>query len=242
MRFSTLALLSSFTVGVAAQSKSCGTFNNMLVADMGDGDQKYVTLVDDQLTLGQPGIWNLTTTVDFDTCVATVDFSKSDKPEQPPCPLNAQILQTGVGTIILEYTDSTGTINTDSTYPLNLWTSTEPLPNVESCLVFEQTKFQDMHDGDVKNVELTAGGQLTMGQEGIWSLTTQVDPITCQATIDFSQSTKPDQPPVPLIATVVKASGETASDLNQRMMLVFTDPSGELNEDSEYPLNIWEAV
>lgn len=215
MRFSTLALLSSFTVGVAAQSKSCGTFKNMLVADMGDGDQKYVTLVDDQLTLGQPGIWNLTTTVDFDTCVATIDFSKSDKPEQPPCPLNAQvrnvllvasllaltkehfytnsslhtpqILQTGVGTIILEYTDSTGTINTDSTYPLNLWTSTEPVPNVESCLVFEQTKFQDMHDGDVKNVELTAGGQLTMGQEGIWSLTTQVDPITCQATIDFSQ-------------------------------------------------------
>jgi len=56
------------------------------------------------------------------------------------------------------------------------------------------------------------------------------------------RSTKPDQPPVPLIATVVKASSETASDPNQRMMLVFTDPSGELNEDSTYPLNIWEAV
>lgn len=241
MRFSTLAILASAT-SASALSKSCGTFDNMLVADMGDGDQKYVTLEGDQLTLGQPEIWNLTTTVDFATCSATVDFSKSDKPEQPPCPLEAQILQTGVGTIILEYTDKTGTISDDPDYPLNLWTSTEPLPNVESCLIFDSMKFQDMHDGDVKNVELNAGGQLTMGQEGIWSLTTQVDPITCQATVDFSQSTKPDQPPVPLIATVTKASGETSADPNQRTMLVFTDPSGELNTDPSYPLNIWEAV
>ncbi|GMH73728.1 hypothetical protein TrRE_jg1735, partial [Triparma retinervis] len=149
---------------------------------------------------------------------------------------------TGAGTIIFEFTDKTGTISEDSDYPLNLWTSTEPLPNVESCLVFDSMKFQDMHDGDVKNVELNAGGQLTMGQEGVWSLTTQVDPITCQATVDFSKSDKPDQPPVPLIATVIKASGETSADPNQRVMLVFTDPSGELNADPMYPLNIWEAV
>ena len=44
MRFSTLAILASATSASAQSAKSCGTFNNMLVADMGDGDQKYVTL------------------------------------------------------------------------------------------------------------------------------------------------------------------------------------------------------
>ena len=242
MQFSIATFAFLATLGFT--NGQCGTFNKLTFADMGDGDEKIVSVAGLSLTLSQnEPLWNLTATLDEADCTASIDFSKSDKPGYPPVPIIAQILQTSVGTIEIEWTDNTGSLNEDSTYPLNIWTTVELLGNTNKCATFDATKFQDLHDGDVKSVSVSSTGELKMGQEGIWDLTTTVDPVTCQAIIDFSLTTKPDQPPVPLIATVIVASGETQEDPKEpRIQLVFTDNTGTLNDDSTYPLNIWEAV
>jgi hypothetical protein len=98
----------SATVG----APSCGSIVNEVFADMHDGDQKNVTLTEAGLltlsqaaTAAQPIAWALTTLIDLTTCVAEVDFSKSKKPAHPPVPLNARVLQSTVGTLLLEFTD-----------------------------------------------------------------------------------------------------------------------------------------
>jgi len=232
MKFSLLALALAASTATA---RPCVTsLPSQVLADMGDGDEKIVTIANGELTLAQKEpLWNVTATLD-DDCSAMIDFSKSDKPGYPPVPLKVAVyLESSIDTTILEYTDPSATLNPDSTYPLNLWTATTPQPASAPCPSFSEMKFQDMHDGDVKNVSVDAEGTLTMGQDG-WTISTKVDSKSCQATVDFSKSTKPDQPPVPLLATVVQA--------DDKVMLVFTDPSGELNTDSDYPLNIWEGL
>ena len=99
---------------------SCGSIANEVFADMHDGDQKNVTLTEAGLltlsqaaTAAQPVAWTLTTRIDLTTCVASIDFSKSKKPARPPVPLNARILQSTVGTLLLEFTDPSGTLNPD---------------------------------------------------------------------------------------------------------------------------------
>ena len=106
----------SATVG----GPSCGSIDNEVFADMHDGDQKNVTLTEAGLltlsqaaTAAQPVAWTLTTRIDLTTCVASIDFSKSKKPARPPVPLNARILQSTVGTLLLEFTDPSGTLNPD---------------------------------------------------------------------------------------------------------------------------------
>ena len=106
----------SATVG----APSCGSIVNEVFADMHDGDQKNVTLTEAGLltlsqaaTAAQPIAWALTTLIDLTTCVAEVDFSKSKKPAHPPVPLNARVLQSTVGTLLLEFTDPSGTLNPD---------------------------------------------------------------------------------------------------------------------------------
>ena len=105
--------------------------------------------------------------------------------------------------------------------------------------VMPKTLFADMHDGDAKDVEIsTKDGNwyLTLSQETPrWHLTTELDAKTSTATVDFSQSAKPDKPPVPLQATVRMASGG-------RVLIEWTDPSGTLNPDPAYPLNVWLTV
>ena len=239
MKFSTATFALLATLGLT--NAQCGGFDKVTFADMGDGDEKIVSVEGLTLTLSQTEpLWNLTATLDDTDCTASIDFSKSDKPGYPPVPIIAHLLDTSVGTMEIEFTDNTGELNEDPTYPLNVWATVDPLGNDEKCATFDATNFQDLHDGDVKSVSVSSTGELKMGQEGIWDLTTSVDPVTCQATIDFSLTTKPDQPPVPLIATVVVAKGR--DPLEARTQLVFTDPSGQLNPDSAYPLNIWEAV
>ena len=105
--------------------------------------------------------------------------------------------------------------------------------------VMPKTLFADMHDGDAKDVEIsTKDGNwyLTLSQETPrWHLTTELDAKTSTATVDFSQSAKPDKPPVPLQATVRMASGG-------RVLIDWTDPSRTLNPDPIYPLNVWLTV
>ena len=105
--------------------------------------------------------------------------------------------------------------------------------------VMPKTLFADMHDGDAKDVEIsTKDGKwyLTLSQETPrWHLTTELDAKTSTALVDFSQSAKPDKPPVPLQATVRLASGG-------HVLIEWTDPSGTLNPDPAYPLNVWLTV
>jgi len=195
------------------------------------------------LSQGSPVAWTLSTQINLDTCVATVDFSKSKKPAFPPVPLAVTLLQSTAGTLLLEFTDPSGTLNPDPEYPLNVWTTHPELPAAEPCASFADTHFQDLHDGDIKVVSVVEGTHdplvLRMGQPGVWNLTAAVDPRTCKATIDFSKSAKPAFPPVPLLASVTVATG---NDRRRRVVVTFTDPSKTLNPDPEYPLNIWESV
>ena len=105
--------------------------------------------------------------------------------------------------------------------------------------VMPKTLFADMHDGDAKDVEITTrDGKwfLMLSQDTPhWHLTTELDAKTSTALVDFSKSAKPDKPPVPLQATVRTASGG-------RVLIEWTDPSGKLNPDKTYPLNVWLTV
>lgn len=102
--------------------------------------------------------------------------------------------------------------------------------------VMPKTMFADMGDGDAKDVSIsTKNGRwyLTLSQDTPrWHLTTELDAETSTATVDFSKSAKPDQPPVPLMATLLATSGG-------RILIEWTDPSGTLKPDPAYPLNVW---
>jgi hypothetical protein len=51
----------------------CGDYSSITLADMGDGDRKIMSVHGYLLTIGQPGLWNLTSTLDA-TCSAVIDF------------------------------------------------------------------------------------------------------------------------------------------------------------------------
>ena len=235
---------------VASAGASCGSTTNEAFVDMTDGDTKNVTLTEQgEITISQSATstvkaWSVTSVLDLTTCVATVDFSKSAKPPPyPPVPLHARVLQSTVGTLLLEWTDPSGTLKPPD-YPLNVWTTEDALPAAEACRLFNATPYQDLHDGDIKYVQLALAPAsdslvLTMSQPGIWNLTTPMDPKTCKATVDFSKSTKPKYPPVPLVVSVSVASG---SDQRDRIMLTFTDPTATISPAPGFPLNIWEGI
>jgi hypothetical protein len=122
----------------------------------------------------------------------------------------------------------------DPTYPLNIWTSLNPKPATSKCASFSAAKFQDIHDGDIKSVSLSDEGTFSMSQKDIWSLETNLDEKSCKAVIDFSKTSKPAFPPVPLLAEVFISDDD--------IMIGFSDPSATLNKNPEYPLNIWVKV
>lgn len=226
---------------LALATARCGGLANATFADMHDGDEKSVTISDGWLTLSQaaPVAWSVASKLDSTSCVASVDFSRSAKPAKPPVPLDARVLRTSRGGLLLEWTDPSGTLSPNRTYPLNVWTATAEPPATGACATFATTMFQDMHDGDVKSVSVGKDLVLTMGQAGVWNLTTPVDPTTCEATVDFSKSAKPKFPPVPLTASLSRASGK---DARSRVVVTFTDPSKTIAPAAGYPLNIWESV
>lgn len=113
------------------------------------------------------------------------------------------------------------------------------MPAADACATFPALQFQDLHDGDIKTVSLDANHVLTMGQPGVWNLTTKVDPKTCKATVDFSKSAKPKFPPVPLVASISVATG---NDRRPRFMLTYTDPTKTISPSPDFPLNMWESL
>ena len=64
-----------------------------------------------------------------------VDFSKSNKPAHPPVPLRVALKQTTVGTMLIEFTDPSGTLNNDTQYPLNIWTTEREMPTADKCVL-----------------------------------------------------------------------------------------------------------
>lgn len=115
------------TLDACVSTRACPKFAATPFQDMHDGDVKIVSVDGDTLTLGQPGVWNYTTTVDLTSCAATIDFSKTAKPAKPPVPLVATFAEMSgpdaVGSVVVTWTDPTGTLNKDPAYPLNVWES-----------------------------------------------------------------------------------------------------------------------
>jgi hypothetical protein len=229
----TLALLAAIASGATTQCPSVsGAF-----ADMHDGDAKNVSVSAGFVTISQdaPVAWDLTVPLNLSECSAVIDFSKSKKPAHPPVPLKATFRRTSVGTTLLEFTDPSSTIAPDKDFPLNLWTTAPDSPATPSqCAEFPSTVFNDMHDGDNKTVSL-ANGMLTLGQAGIWNLTTPINTSTCQATVDFSKTTKPAKPPVPLVVTVAMQAGFGGKGF----VMTWRDPSSTISPSAAYPINMW---
>ena len=112
----------------ALHTANAGVMPKTTFADMHDGDAKDVEITTRDgrwfLTLSQDAPrWKLTTELDAKTSTALVDFSKSAKPDKPPVPLKATVRMASGGRVLIEWTDPSGTLNPDKTYPLNVWLS-----------------------------------------------------------------------------------------------------------------------
>jgi len=235
--------LFAFNLFLTTANATCGTFTNSSFADMHDGDVKIVTVTTDTITIFQsePVAWSITAPLNTNDCTATIDFSKSKKPAHPPVPLRISLHQTSVGTMLIEFTDPSGTLNKDINYPLNIWTTEKELSAKDKCAtMLTNTPFQDMHDGDLKFARLN-NGMLHLGQPGIWNITVPFNEKLCTAVVDFSKTAKPQQPPVPLQVSVSVSFGNGQKS-KDTVIMTWTDPSGTLNKDINYPLNVWEDV
>lgn len=223
---------------------SCADDFSLVFSDMHDGDKKSVELAGTQLTIKPSGnnqTWSVVTTLDKETCAATVDFRVPGKPSPPPVSLQATVwtmLSPSESKLVVEFTDPTGTL-APATKPLNAWIQTE----IKSAAVVSQrcdTEFNavysDMHDGDQKKVVL-AGTELTItpfGNDQTWSVVTSLDKETCAATVDFRVPGKPSPPPVSLEATIYSMMAPSQS----KLLIEFSDPSGTIAAKT-MPLNAW---
>eukprot|EP00941_MAST-03F_sp_MAST-3F-sp1_P000626 g626.t1 len=104
---------------------------------------------------------------------------------------------------------------------------------INACSPFDATAFADMHDGDVKTVSLNSDYLLTISQKSPnWTVSAPINAIDCSAMVDFSLSRKPEHPPVPLKAKIVRTNTDA-------VIIKFSDPSGTISSDDESSLNIW---
>ena len=105
--------------------------SSVVVADMHDGDQKKVQMLTNPMSLritphGNNQTWSVLAPLNLVDCTATVDFRVPGKPGPPPCVLKAslqQLLQPSTNNtkVMVGFTDPSGTIQKDPTYPLNYW-------------------------------------------------------------------------------------------------------------------------
>jgi len=96
--------------------------------------------------------------------------------------------------------------------------------------------FQDMHDGDQKQVTLK-DGQLSIlpyGNTQTWSTSATFDFRHCNASIDFNVPNKPSPPPINLTATFWSLSSFGDSKLS----VIFNDNTATL-APAATPLNAW---
>ena len=105
--------------------------SSVVVADMHDGDQKKVQMLTNPMSLritphGNKQTWSVLAPLNLTDCTATVEARVPGKPGPPPCVLKAslrQLLQpsTNSTSVAIGFTDPSGTITKDPTYPLNYW-------------------------------------------------------------------------------------------------------------------------
>eukprot|EP00621_Florenciella_sp_RCC1693_P005832 CAMPEP_0182530858 /NCGR_PEP_ID=MMETSP1323-20130603/7005_1 /TAXON_ID=236787 /ORGANISM="Florenciella parvula, Strain RCC1693" /LENGTH=141 /DNA_ID=CAMNT_0024740247 /DNA_START=84 /DNA_END=509 /DNA_ORIENTATION=- len=97
-------------------------------ADMHDGDQKQVAIEGDIMTItpyGNDETWTTSAHYCSKMCTASIDFNVEGKPSPPPCNLTATVYEltnpSATGMAAIGYTDPSGTITDDPTFPLNYW-------------------------------------------------------------------------------------------------------------------------
>ena len=71
-----------------------------------------------------------------------------------------------------------------------------------------------------------------------WTVHATMDPVFCNAFVDFNVPGKPDPPPSKLTATIWKQSHVLPTGTTEKNAIEFTDPSGKLAPPS-VPLNTW---
>jgi hypothetical protein len=128
---------------------------------------------------------------------------------------------------------------------LALRTHDEPTtPLATSCDV--SGIFNDMHDGDQKNVSFSTGrGTITIlpyGNSESWVVQASLDIVHCNASVDFNVPGKPNPPPINLTATLWTAT-RAGTPPQAIAEVVFTDPTGTLAPPAPsglpVPLNAW---
>ena len=91
--------------------------------------------------------------------------------------------------------------------------------------------FADIHDGDMKKVEIDGEKPAIKitphGNDQTWVVKTTLDE-DCAGLVEFRVPNKPSPPPVPLKVRF--------GTFNAQLQAVFTDPSGTLPAG---PLNVW---
>ena len=99
--------------------------------------------------------------------------------------------------------------------------------------------FQDMHDGDQKQVTLEDGrlSILPYANNETWATYSDFDDNSCSASIDFNVPNKPSPPPINLTATFWRLSnGDDA-----KVSAIFNDNTGNIAPAAQ-PLNLWVQV
>ena len=74
-----------------------------------------------------------------------------------------------------------------------------------------------------------------------WTVHATMDPIFCNASVDFNVPGKPNPPPISLTATVWVESHFLPTGTEEKNAIEFTDPSGKLASPS-VPLNTWVQI
>jgi len=231
-----------------AQHAFRGCDMQTVFADMHDGDEKEVTIKGTAMSIKpHPNnqTWVVHTEINCRTRRAIVDFNVTGKKDHPAVPLTATLFtslsleKSGMRKRSFVFTDPSGTLVDDATFPLNQWVEEETDRVAVSkikCPTKLNAVFADMHDGDKKEVTIF-GNSMTIkpsGNDQEWTVNAKLDRKSCTAVIDFNVPGKPDYPPVNLTATFW---GEYARHSLQNTF-EFTDPSGTLAH-ADFPLNRW---
>merc|ERR1719282_2216204 len=104
----------------------CTSAMKAIYADMHDGDKKEITIAGTSLTIkpnGNNQTWIVKSTIDPNSCIASIDFNVPGKPGPPPVNLQATLLRTTASSQAkseFEFTDPSGTLAAKD-FPLNHW-------------------------------------------------------------------------------------------------------------------------
>mmetsp|Transcript_38180 Transcript_38180/g.89765 ORF Transcript_38180/g.89765 Transcript_38180/m.89765 type:complete len:147 (-) Transcript_38180:58-498(-) len=103
--------------------------------------------------------------------------------------------------------------------------------------------FADIHDGDMKRVQLSADSKTVTikpyNNTQTWEVNAVWSDVSCSASVDFNVPGKPNPPPVPLMMSYYASYGGRGQPTLGTQ--VFTDPSGTLAKP-DFPLNTWIRV